>query len=84
MSTFSKRMKLKADCFDPNVEIRDLARVAYAELIFESFEGKDQDYITDRELNDVLFLCAGNTETVLLLDENKVPSLSSDILGLLR
>jgi hypothetical protein len=65
MSTFSKRMKLKADCFDPNVEIRDLARVAYAELIFESFEGKDQAYITDRALNDVLFLYAGNTVTML-------------------
>lgn len=65
MSTFSKRMKLKTDCFDPNVEIRDLARVAYTELIFESFEGKDQAYITDRALNDVLFLYAGNTETML-------------------
>jgi hypothetical protein len=58
-------MKLKADCFDANVEIRDLARVVYAELMFESFEGKDQAYITDRALNDVLFLYAGNTETML-------------------
>lgn len=65
MSPFRKRMKLKADCFDANVEIRDLARVAYAELLFDSFEGKDQAYITDRVKNDVLFLHASNTETMI-------------------